>query len=81
MRMAQPNEEMELLEGTRVSAQQAGYLELPGAKKDGDCRTVEVEGGISKDLGCCNQFGWNSKTEKKFSCGTCEYVKEKSNAS
>jgi hypothetical protein len=56
----------------RVSAEAAGYLEFDGAVKDADCQIVNVEGGVSSDLGCCNLFG---KTKiKKFSCGTCEYV-------
>ena len=50
----------------------AGYMELPGAVKDGDCRIVDVRGGVSKAQGCCNLFSWDGK-EKKFSCGTCEY--------
>ena len=58
----------------RVSAKVAGYMELPGAKKDGDCERVEVAGGVAKALGCCNLFGWNSRKKKLFSCGTCKYV-------
>jgi hypothetical protein len=61
--------------GNRLSAAQAGYMELEGAKKDGDCRKVEVKGGISKELGCCNEFQPEEKTTKRFSCGTCEYHK------
>lgn len=61
----------------RVSARVAGYLELPGASKDADCSRVKVSGGVSRALGCCNLFGWDSGAVKKFSCGTCEYVSEK----
>lgn len=57
----------------RISAKQAGYMELPGAKKDGDCRKVEVEGGISQKLGCCNLFEQGKGAENQFRCGTCEY--------
>jgi hypothetical protein len=59
----------------RLSAGQAGYMELVGAVKDGDCRKVEVKGGISQELGCCNEFQPEAKSTKKFSCGTCEYLK------
>ena len=58
----------------RIDERAAGYLELPGAVKDGDCQVVEVAGGISQDLGCCNLFGLKGGAEKLFSCGTCEYV-------
>ena len=57
----------------RISAKQAGYMELPGAEKDGDCRKVEVKGGISQKLGCCNLFELGKDAEKQFRCGTCEY--------
>lgn len=59
----------------RMSADAAGYMELEGAQKDGDCQKVAVEGGISKDLGCCNEFDPQAKTQK-FSCGTCTLVTE-----
>ena len=58
----------------RITAAQAGYLELPGAVKDGDCEIVEVEDGISKDRGCCNSYGWRSRNPKSFSCGECKYL-------
>lgn len=57
----------------RVTPEQAGYLELPGAVKDGDCTKVEVDGGVSLALGCCNLFDYDASTEAKFSCGTCSY--------
>jgi hypothetical protein len=56
---------------TRVSAEQAGYMELEGAKKDSDCEVVEVEGGVSSKLGCCNLFDPEDGV-KLFSCGTCD---------
>lgn len=60
----------------RVDSKIAGYMELPGAQKDGDCVRVKVAGGISKRLGCCNLFE-PEKGVKLFSCGTCEYVTER----
>lgn len=59
---------------TRISEQQAGYLELPGAVKDADCEIVEVEGGVSSERGCCNSFGWKTEDVETFSCGECKYV-------
>lgn len=59
----------------RMSADAAGYMELEGAQKDGDCQKVAVEDGISKELGCCNEFDPQPKTQK-FSCGTCTLVTE-----
>ena len=56
----------------KINARAAGYMELEGAKKDGDCSVVDVPDGISRDKGCCNNF-W-PPTAKKFSCGTCVYV-------
>src|SRR5438128_9976417 len=56
----------------KVSAQASGYMELEGAKKDGDCAIVEVKNGISKELGCCNLFD-PKRGVKLFSCGTCTY--------
>lgn len=57
----------------RIPESKAGYTELAGAKKDGDCHKVRVAGGISKELGCCNYFQAESKQTQVFSCGTCEY--------
>ncbi len=50
-------------------------MELAGAKKDADCVIVEVKGGVSRELGCCNEFEPANSRTRKFSCGTCEYVK------
>lgn len=69
---------MEILNGDhRISPKQAGYMELPGAKKDADCAKVEVAGGVSKGLGCCNIFELKSGAPKLFSCGTCEYLRKR----
>jgi hypothetical protein len=59
----------------RVPEQTAGYMELAGAVKDGDCARVEVDGGVSSQLGCCNLFEPDNPKAKKFSCGTCEYMR------
>ena len=60
---------------SKIPSAQAGYMELTQARKDGDCSKVEVAGGVSKELGCCNHFHPESKTTKRFDCGNCEYVK------
>ncbi len=59
---------------TRITAQEAGYLELPGATKDADCSVVEVEGGVSSERGCCNAFRWKSGDVEYFRCGECKYL-------
>lgn len=61
----------------RKTAVEVDYMELPGAKKDADCRRVEVKDGVSKQLGCCNDFKFNPETKELFSCGTCKFVMEK----
>jgi hypothetical protein len=58
----------------KVPSAQAGYMELSGAKKDAQCKKVEVAGGVSRDLGCCNYFDPQNKQVSQFKCGTCEYV-------
>ena len=58
----------------RISAQEAGYLELPNATKDSDCSVVEVEGGVSSERGCCNSFGWKTPDVEYFRCGECKYL-------
>ena len=58
----------------KIPSAQAGYMELAGAVKDADCQKVEVAGGVSKQLGCCNEFRPQSKTTDRFRCGDCEYV-------
>jgi len=58
----------------RMSAEQAGYMELQGARKDADCRKVNVPGGVSKELGCCNEFEPQDDSVQEFECGQCEYL-------
>ena len=57
----------------KISAEQAGYMELKGAKKDSGCEVVDVSGGVSSKLGCCNLFDPKSGAQL-FSCGTCEHM-------
>lgn len=57
----------------KVSERAAGYMELAGAKKDGACKIVDVSGGISKELGCCNLFLPKDKKVQQFRCGTCHF--------
>lgn len=57
----------------KISSQAAGYMELEGAKKDGDCRIVQVDGGISKERGCCNLFLHKDGKSLEFRCGTCHF--------
>lgn len=57
----------------KVSQSEAGYMELPGAQKDGSCEKVDVKGGVSSMLGCCNLFELEFDQPKQFRCGTCEY--------
>jgi hypothetical protein len=55
------------------SAKSVDYMELAGARKDADCSRVEVKGGVSTKLGCCNDFEYE-RGPKEFRCGTCEYL-------
>lgn len=57
----------------RMSADQAGYMELPGAVKDGDCQRVKVANGISQHKGCCNEYR-PGKSSDEFRCGECKFV-------
>jgi hypothetical protein len=57
----------------RESAESAEYMELPKALKGGDCEKVEVDGGVSPELGCCDRFELANNAPKQFRCGTCEY--------
>ena len=61
----------------RFTSSEAGYMELVGARKDGECSKVKVSGGVSLERGCCNKFERESRYTTKFSCGTCEYQKPK----
>lgn len=58
----------------RINAKAAGYMELANAQKDGDCRKVQVFGGVSRELGCCNKFEPESEGVQEFRCGECEYL-------
>lgn len=59
-------------DGGRVSAQSAGYMELDGADKDGNCDLVDVPGGVSGERGCCNLFEPEAGAER-FACASCEH--------
>lgn len=59
--------------GGKMDEQSAGYMELEGAQKDADCDLVQVEGGVSSELGCCNEFD-PQQGAKEFECGTCSHV-------
>lgn len=54
----------------RVSAETAGYMELDGAQKTGDCDLVDVPGGVSEERGCCNLFDPRPGASE-FECGQC----------
>jgi hypothetical protein len=62
---------------SKIPSAQAGYMELHGARKDADCRKVEVAGGVSKRLGCCDEFHPESDKTQHFCCGDCEYVQRR----
>lgn len=62
---------------SKLSAEDAEYMELAGARKDADCRKVEVKGGVSKDLGCCDKFQPDNRGVKAFRCGLCEYLTDR----
>ena len=57
----------------KVSATEAEYMELTGAKKDGSCAKVEVPNGISLQRGCCDFYSPESGQTTEFRCGVCEY--------
>lgn len=59
----------------KVSAESAGYMELEGAAKDGDCGLVSVVGGVSGEKGCCNLFD-PSLAAAEFNCMNCEHFVE-----
>ena len=58
----------------KIPSAKAGYMELKGAKKDAGCKKVEVAGGVSAELGCCNYFEPESADTQRFHCAECEYV-------
>jgi hypothetical protein len=57
----------------KVSAASVDYMELPGARKDAGCDHVNVPGGVSSHLGCCNDFD-PSPGVRQFRCGTCTHL-------
>jgi hypothetical protein len=59
--------------GNKITASKAGYMELTNARKDSDCSKVNVPGGVSLALGCCNFFEPEGTYVQTFRCGTCEY--------
>lgn len=59
-------------DGGKVSADTAGYMELEGAAKSGDCGLVQVAGGVSGDQGCCNLFD-PQQGAASFCCEECEH--------
>lgn len=61
----------------KISEDSAGYTELRGAQKDAICALVDVTDGVSSKLGCCNLFDPESDDTDRFSCGTCEYLRNK----
>lgn len=63
----------------RLTAKAAGYMELQGAQKDGDCHKVKVAGGVSEELGCCDKFEPEAQDVRRFRCGDCEYLKRGAN--
>jgi hypothetical protein len=56
----------------RKPATAVDYQELKGAVKDGDCREVFVEGGVSGDLGCCNDYERLTPETQRFDCRNCD---------
>jgi len=58
----------------KLSSKAADYMELTGAKKDGDCSKVAVKGGVSKERGCCNYYQPRNHQVIAFKCGVCEYL-------
>lgn len=59
--------------GAKETSDQAGYMELEGATKDNDCTKVQVDGGVSSELGCCNEFSPQPGAQE-FECGTCTFL-------
>lgn len=50
----------------------AGYMELEGARKDGECGLVAVPSGVSGARGCCNLFEPKADAQA-FECASCEH--------
>lgn len=62
----------------KVPEQAAGYMELRGAVKDASCALVQVDGGVSRERGCCDLYEPRGEDVDEFRCGECEYVRQKS---
>jgi hypothetical protein len=62
----------------RTTARAAGYMELDGAVKTGDCNAVEVKGGVSGEKGCSNLFD-PIKGATEFECEQCKHFRSKEN--
>lgn len=58
----------------KVTAANAVYVELKGARKDADCSLVDVRGGVSSQKGCCDLF-YEKPDADNFHCGDCIYVR------
>lgn len=58
----------------KIPAAHAGYMELKGARKDAECAIVDVRGGVSSHLGCCDLFDPKPDADD-FHCGDCIYVR------
>ena len=63
------------MKDTRMTSKEAGYMELENAFKNADCYKVNVPGGISLQLACCNEFKKESRHTQSFKCGTCTFKK------
>lgn len=63
----------EVLATDKVTAVEAGYMELPGAVKDAGCNVVNVSGGVSSQKGCCNLYD-PKPNPNAFCCGECTHL-------
>jgi len=61
---------------SRVSAESVDYMELRGARKDADCNHVAVKGGVSSQLGCCNDYDPQPGAQQ-FRCGKCMHIEDR----
>jgi signal peptide peptidase SppA len=57
----------------KTSAAAAGYMELAGAEKDGQCDVVEVAGGVSLDSGMCRKLFDAESDADEFCCEECTH--------
>ncbi len=70
---AMSDDAVDMSSGGKMPSDQAGYMELDGAVKDADCSKVQVDGGVSSDLGCCNEYN-PQEGSQEFRCGTCTFL-------